>query len=381
MWRIILDVASLSPNRACALRSPAVEVLSDRALNRATLARQLLLERSPLPPLAAIEQLVGLQAQVPTNPHVALWSRRDRFATGQLDALLTDRLVVRSAALRGTIHLLTAADCLAIWPLEQPVLEQELRNHRDFAPLLAEIDLTEPMAWARSYLVEPRTQPQLKAALAKQFPDLDPAALAFACRNRLALVQVPPRGMWGRSNQVTVATVEAWLGQPLGRTLSAPQLVARYLAAFGPARAADMATWSRLKGLAAAFDVARADLVQLSDERGRTYFDLPDAPRPDVSTPAPVRFLPEYDNVLLSHADRTRFVDRDVRELYPPGRLGRGHVLVDGMLRGTWIVEGDHIDVLHVELSRSDRDDVRDEAARLSALLEVERAPELTATG
>jgi len=354
-----------------------VEVLSDRALNRATLARQLLLARSSLDPLAAVEHLVGLQAQVPTNPHVALWSRLDSFATDELDALLLDRRVVRSAALRGTIHLLTASDCLSIWPLEQPVLEQELRNHRDFAPLLAEIDLTEPMGWAREFLTEPRTQPQLKAALANRFPALDPAALAFACRNRLALVQVPPRGMWGRSNQVTVSRVEAWLGEPLDPALTAAQLVPRYLAAFGPAQPADMATWSRLKGLTPVFDSVRDQLVEFVDERGRRYFDLVDAPRPDPDTRAPVRFLPEYDNVLLSHADRSRFVDGDIRALYPPGRLGRGHVLVDGMLRGTWIVDGDHLEVLHVELSRPERDEVHDEALQLSSLFELDRAPAL----
>src|SRR4029078_5488862 len=182
------------------------------------------------------------------------------------------------------------------------------------APLLAEVDLTEPMGWARSYLTEPRTQPQLKAALAKHFPALDPGVLAFACRNRLALVQVPPRGMWGRSNQVTVATVEAWLGEPLDRTLTAAQLLPRYLAAFRPARPADMEPWSRLKGLTPVFDSVRDQLVEFVDERGRTYFDLAHAPRPDPDTPAPVRLLPEYDNVLLSHADRSRFVDGDVRE-------------------------------------------------------------------
>src|SRR5262245_31290320 len=229
-----------------------MEVLSNRALNRATLARQLLLEPSALDPLTAIGHLIGLQAQVPTNPHIALWSRLSSFDTTHIDELLTERRVVRSAALRGTIHLFTADDCLDIWPLCQPVLERELHNHPDFGPLLRDVDLTEPMEWARSYLTEPRTQPQLKAALANRFPELSAPALAMACRNRLALVQVPPRGMWGRSNQVTVATVESWVGQPLRHTLTPEQLISRYLAAFGPARPADMATWSRLTGLAAA---------------------------------------------------------------------------------------------------------------------------------
>jgi hypothetical protein len=342
------------------------------------MARQLLLKRSALEPFAAIEHLVGLQAQVPSNPHVALWARLEGFDPDQLDALLVERRVVRAAALRGTIHLLTGPDCLAIWPICQPVLEQELRNHRDFAPLLRDVDLDEPLAWARQLLAEPRTQPQLKAALSEQFPELDSSALAFACRNRLALVQVPPRGMWNRANQVTVATVEGWLGEPLNRSLTADELVLRYLAAFGPARPADMATWSRLTGLAAAFDAVRSDLRVFRDERGRELFDVPDAPRPDPARHVPVRFLPEYDNVLLSHADRTRFVDRDVRALYPPGRLGRGHVLVDGMLRATWTVGNGRVEVLHVELPRSDRDDVLHAATELSALFELEREPNLT---
>jgi DNA glycosylase AlkZ-like len=355
-----------------------VEVLSGRALNRATLDRQLLLERSPLDPLSAIEHLVGLQAQVPTNPHVALWSRLEGFTTSQLDALLVERRVVRSAALRGTIHVLSGPDCLAIWPLEQPVLEQELRNHRDFAPLLRGVDLDPPTEWARRYLDEPRTQPQLKSALGDRFPELDPAALAFVCRNRLALVQVPPRGLWGRSNQVTVTTLEAWLGESLDRSLVPADLVARYLAAFGPARPADMATWSRLTGLSSAFDAIRGDLVEFADQRGRAHFDVANAPRPDPSTPAPVRFLPEYDNLLLAHADRARFFDRDVSALYPPGRLGRGHVLVDGMVRGTWIVGNGRLEVLHLELPRRDRDEVRHVATELSALLELEREPDLS---
>jgi hypothetical protein len=357
-----------------------VEVLSDRALNRATLARQLLLEPSPLEPLAAVERLVGLQAQVPTNPHIALWSRLAAFDTRELDRLLEQRAVVRAAALRGTIHLLTAADCLQLWPTCQPVLERELRTHRDFGPLLRDVDLDEPMAWAREYLVTPRTLPALKAAFAEQFPKHDAAALAFACRNRLALVQVPPRGLWGRAKEVTVATAEAWLGAPLSGSLDVPELVQRYLGAFGPARPADMATWSRLTGLAAAFESVGSELVTFSDERGRELFDLPDSPRPNSSTPAPIRFLPEYDNVLLSHADRSRFVDADVSRLYPPGRLGRGHVLVDGMLRATWIVADGRIDVLHLELPARDLHDVAETAGKLSALLGLGADPRLIAT-
>lgn len=359
------------------VRSPAVEVLTNLALNRATLARQLLIARSPMTPLAAVEHLLGLQAQVPSNPHLALWARLQSFDPSQLDELLESRQVVRSAAIRGTIHLLSARDCLDLWPLSQPVLDRELASHRDFAPLLRDVDLTEPMAWARSFLAEPRTQPELKSALAERFPTVDAGALALACRNRLALVQVPPRGKWGRSHQVTVVTAESWLGEPLDRGLTPAGVVRRYLAAFGPARPADMTTWSRLTRLNAAFDAVRDELVVFADERGRELFDLPDAPRPDASTPVPVHLLPEYDNVLLSHDDRSRFFDRDVSVLYPPGRLGRGHVLVDGFVLGTWIVTDERVDVLHLDMASDDLDQVAGAATGLSNLLGFDRSPRL----
>jgi hypothetical protein len=349
-----------------------VEVLTNLALNRATLARQMLLARPATAPLEAIAHLVGLQAQVPANPHLALWARLESYRPTQLDALLESREVVRSAAVRGTIHLLTARDCLSLWPLSQPVLDRELATHRDFAPLLADVDLDQPMAWARTFLAEPRTQPELKAALADRFPDIDAGALALACRNRLALVQVPPRGMWNRAHQVTVATAESWLGEPLDHDLTPADVVLRYLAAFGPARPADMATWSRLTRLGEAFDAVRDELVVFADERGRELFDLRNAPRPDPATPAPVRFLPEYDNVLLSHQDRSRFADRDVRAIYPPGRLGRGHVLVDGFVRATWVVTDDHIDVLHVDLAAEELHEVAGTAGELATLLALD---------
>ena len=358
-----------------------MEVLSARALNRATLARQLLLEPSPLEPLAAVEHLVGLQAQVPTNPHVALWSRLAAFDTTELDRLLDQRAVVRASALRGTIHLVSATDCLDLWPLWRPLLEREQRNHPDFGPRLRDVELDEPMARARDYLATPRTLPALKAAFAERFPEHDAAALAFACRSRLALVQVPPRGMWGRSNQVTLATAEAWLGATPSDSASVTDLIVRYLAAFGPARPADMATWSRLTGVAATFDEVRSQLVTFVDERGRELFDVPDAPRADPSTPAPVRFLPEYDNVLLSHDDRSRFVDTDVAALYPPGRLGHGHVLVDGMLGATWIVTDRWIEVLHLGLAAHDLDEVAHVAGELSALLGLDAEPRLERAG
>jgi hypothetical protein len=345
------------------------EVLSARALNRATLARQMLLQPSPIDPLKAVERLVGLQAQVPANPYVALWSRLSAFDPDELGRQLLERRLVRSAAIRGTLHLLTAEDCLTLWPASQPVLERELRTHRDHAPSLDGIDLDDAMAWARSFLDQPRSLPELKDGLRAAFPELDAAALSLACRNRLALVQVPPRGLWGRSHQVTVTTLEAWVGRPLGPPLPMTELVLRYLVAFGPATAADVAAWSRLPGFGPVVEELSPSLHAVQDERGRTVVDLPGAPRPDEETPAPVRFLPEYDNVLLAHADRTRFFAGDVAELYPPGRLGRGHVLVDGTVQATWIVDGDALTVRHLELPDEVLGDVSTVAQRLASFL------------
>jgi Winged helix DNA-binding domain len=321
----------------------SVEILSRRALNRATLARQLLLERSAEPALAAVEHLVGLQAQVPLNPYTALWSRMERFRPDELAGLLEARHVVRTHAMRATIHLVSADDCLALRPLMQPVLDAELRRHPEYAPRLREVDLDPILAFARPLLAEaPRTGRELRAALAERFPDLDAAALAYACRCLLPLVQVPPRGVWGRTAQASSTTAEAWLGRPLATGPSLDGVVLRYLRAFGPATVADAATWCRLTGLRQVVERLRPRLRTFRDEGGRELFDLPEAPRPDPQTPAPPRFLPEYDNVLLSHADRARFVSDDDRH-----RLGgatgpvHGSVLADGFLLGTWRLERD----------------------------------------
>ena len=316
-------------------------VLSRRALNRATLARQLLLERADLRPLEAVEHLVGLQAQLPQNPYVALWSRLDRFAAEELSQELEDRNVVRIVVMRATLHLVSAADCLALRPLVRPVLDRELARHPEFGSALRSSDLSDVIVFAGRLLEErPLSGRELRESLHERFPDLDAVALAYACRNRLALVQVPPRGLWGKSGQVRTTTAEAWLGRPLAASPSIRDLTRRYLAAFGPATAADVAAWSRLTGFREVLDSLRPELVAFRDEQGRELLDLPDAPRPDPDSPAPPRFLPEYDNLLLSHADRSRVIDvRTRRAMSLPQAPHRGSILVNGFVAATWWID------------------------------------------
>ena len=354
------------------------DVLGPRALNRATLARQLLLERARLPALDVVEQLVGMQAQEPLDPYLALWSRLEDFEPDELGELLVDRRAVRVVVMRSTIHLVSAADCLVLRPLTQPVVDAELRRHPQFAPLLRGVDLEPVLAFARElFATSPRTTPQLRAALAERFPEHDAAALAYACRCVLALVQVPPRGVWGQKRQVTLTTAEAWLGRPLAQDPSIDEVVARYLAAFGPATIADIASWSRLTGMRAVVDRLGPRLRTFRDERGRVLHDLPDAPRPDPETPAPPRFLPQYDNVLLSHADRSRFQAGGPRIERPePAVAVHGTVLSDGVVCATWrrAPEGALVVDLLRPLGRRAAADVLAEGRRVARFLGLETA-------
>ncbi|MGW4823027.1 winged helix DNA-binding domain-containing protein [Streptomyces sp. NPDC004227] len=352
-------------------------VLGVRALNRATLDRQLLLRRAPLPAKAAVEHLVGLQAQNVKPPYYALAARLDGFAPERLSELMAGREVVRIVTLRSTIHTHTADDCLTLRPLVQGARERELNQFRKG---LDGVDLDRLTALVRDLVeAEPRTMAQLRAALGAEWPDADPQALAIAARCRLPLVQVTPRGLWDRSGQVALTTAEHWLGRPMG---SSPGLsegdgpaaleatVLRYLAAFGPASVRDMQTWAGLTRLRPVFERLRPRLVTFRDDAGAELFDLPDAPRPDPDTPAPPRFLPELDNVLLAHADRARVVPERYRGRNAQRNQARRALLVDGFLAGLWKPEGDTLVVEPFgRLTRAQRQDVTAEAERMLATL------------
>jgi hypothetical protein len=351
-----------------------VAPISKRALGRTLLARQHLLTRVDATAVEMATQLVGMQAQEPRDPYLALWSRLEAFEPADLEAALVDRSLVRIVALRGTIHLLTADDALAVRRHVQRVLDQEMARHSHHKDALAGLDLAPVTAYARRLLREPHTTAKLKQALAEQFPDADPAALVLACRNTVPLVQVPPRGLWSGTGTVTYVTAEHWLEGAETARLGLGDLVVRYLAAFGPATVADIATWSRLTGLRAVVDGLGARLRTWTDVDGRDLFDVADGEIVDEDVPAPVRFLPEYDNVLLSHADRRRVIADVPPGLYPERAVGIGHVLVDGRVQATWRRTPSkrgpvQVTIRHGGLTSRERADVEAEANRALPLL------------
>ena len=316
-------------------------VLDARALNRALLERQLLLRRSKISAADAIERLVGMQAQIPADPYVALWSRVDGFRTDDLASLITGRMAVRMTLFRGTIHLVTARDALALRPVVQPALERLFQRGTPFGRQLTGVNIDQLLQLGRVLVDErPRTSAELRPLLHKRWPRRDQDSLVAAIGYLLPLVQVPPRGVWGASGQPRRTSLEAWLGRPLGKKPSPDAMVLRYLAAFGPATVGDARTWSGLSGLADVFERLRPRLRTFRDESGRELFDVPDGPLPDPETPAPVRFLPVYDNIVLSHADRTRIV-----RPFDPKRLGYAEgvnfssVLIDGFVGATWTLK------------------------------------------
>jgi hypothetical protein len=366
-------------SRAGAQRPPATYVLDRRTLNRTLLLRQGLLQRSGVRAADMIEQLVGMQAQVPANPYLALWSRLEDFRPGELSTLIAERGAVRAQLMRATIHLVSARDWPAIHPITQPVAARAFKS--PWSGRLAGADVREVLDAGLELLAQqPRTRTELGALLAPRWPDADPSALAHAVTFHAALVQVPPRGLWGRSGQATWAPAEAWLDGAPDPGASTDALVLRYLAAFGPATVADVRTWSGLTGLRDVVERLRPRLRTFRDERGRELFDAPDAPLADPATPAPPRFLPEYDNVLLSHADRARVHAGHGPGLPFPRGAAIGTLLVDGFYRANWEIEHDPTTAtLTVDRFRrlpGDAPDVVDEIAAEAAGLLAFVAPE-----
>jgi hypothetical protein len=325
-------------------------VLSQRQLNRAFLARQLLLDRAQLTCEEAIEHLVGMQAQAPNAPYVGLWSRIDGFRFADLASLYDDRRVTRLSMMRSTIHLVTSDDAHRLRPLLDPTMARGFKSSQ-WGKLLRGLDLDPVIAAGRSEVeAAPLTFAELGAELGRRWPTYDSQALAQVIRAHVALVQVPPRGIWGASGQARHTSVETWLGRSRSGA-SIDDLILRYLAAFGPASVNDAQTWSGLTRLRDDFVRLSPQLITFRDENDVELFDLPDAPRPPADTPTPVRFLAEFDNALLSHADRTRIIDQEDRvHLWSKNGIVPGGVLVDGMVRALWRMSRsrDHVVTLRI---------------------------------
>ncbi|WP_030755225.1 winged helix DNA-binding domain-containing protein [Streptomyces sp. NRRL F-5135] len=368
-------------------------VLSTRALGRAALARQSLLDRSDVPVLDAVAHLGGLQAQEPQEPFVGLWSRLRAFDPAALSDLLTGRQVVRTHLMRRTVHLVTAEDALAWRARHNAMLRRRVLG--TYRRELDGVDLDELAAAGRAVMAdgEPRSMGELARAVAGRWPEPGPRALGeMLVAALLPTAQMPPRGLWRTRAGVRNVLLSSWLGReidplppdgsgPAGSDPVGQALVRRYLAAFGPAASADLRAWCGLAGLPAAVAALREELVTFRDERGRELLDLPDAPRPDPDTPAPVRFLPAFDNAVLGYHDRGRIIDDAHRGLSVTGaRL----VLVDGRTAATWTVGDGTVRVAPLRgFSRSERAAVAEEGRALASFLseddsdrvEVDAAP------
>ncbi|MFF0278514.1 winged helix DNA-binding domain-containing protein [Streptomyces sp. NPDC004330] len=354
-------------------------VLGARALNRATLDRQLLLRPASLGIPEAVEHLLGLQAQNTKPPYYALAARLEGFRPERLSALMESRAVARIVTMRSTVHTHTARDAVALRGLAQPgAIDRELALFVSRGGLDG-VDLDRLAELARALVEErPRTPKELREELLPHWPAADPQSLSVAARCLLPLVQVTPRGLWERGGQVGLTTTNRWFADSDGPAAGGPadldETVLRYLGAFGPASVKDMQAWCGLTRLGPAFERLRPRLLAFQDERGTELFDLPDAPRPDEDTPAPPRLLPEFDNLLLSHADRTRVVPADLRGRTWSGNQAHRVFLLDGLLAGIWhLDEGKERTTLTLEpfarVTRADRAALTTEAERTLRLM------------
>ena len=340
----------------------------------------MLLRRKRVAALGAIERLVAMQAQVPRDPYVALWSRLDRFRPEALAEAIADRRAVRMTLLRGTLHLVTARDALGLRSLIQPVIEGVLYGSSPLRTAIGSVDTADLLHLIRDLLEErPRTRAELVKAIAQRWPDRDATALGYAMY-LIPTVQVTPRGIWGQTGRSAFTTVDAWLGRSIDPHVEPDDMLLRYLAAFGPSTVADAQSWSGLSGLRGAFERLAPRLRTFQDERRRELFDVPNGPIPRATTPAPPRFLPEYDNVVLAHKDRGRIVAKTGVPAWT--EVGWGTVLVDGFVAARWKLEQDGAEAtLRVEpfgrLTREDRAAVSDEGRHLTELL----APDASKTG
>jgi hypothetical protein len=343
--------------------------LTRQRLNRTLLLRQHLLERVAMTPEEITRHLIGLQAQENLPPYLSLAARLTTVDPHTVSALLEKRQLVRLLTMRGTIHLLAPEDAAVLRPWVAPRIEQELRvsqavgDSRDIERAVIEGAVREVLAEG------PLAQKEIGLRLAGRFP-YPATQLGQLARCVAPLAQLPPRGCWKASGGVVYDFVDRWTGVPMAEP-DVPELVRRYLRAFGPATAADVTAWSAVTRLGPVLK-AMDDLVQHEDEDGRVLYDVAGAPIADEDVPAPVRLLGTYDNVWLSHAARDRVTDADARKSWMGTNGGVGNTLfAGGWLAGIWRVVDDRVDIdrLHRTFTRQEQTELDEEIARVEALL------------
>ncbi len=352
----------------------ADRILKLRELNRATLARQMLLARETLPVPAAIERLIGLQAQLASAPYVGLWTRLRDFRCEDLAREIENRKVVKATLMRATLHLCTAEDYVRFRTALKPMLigaASAIAKQRG-----QDFDLDKVLKAARKFIGEkPRSFAEISDMVTKLMPDHDVGAMRYSVRTHIPMVQVPVTTGWSYSNKPEFTLAESWIGRPISPDDNLRELVPRYLAAFGPASVTDAQTWLGLK-LKETFEKLKPELQTYRGEGRLELFDLPDAPLPTEDVPAPVRFLPEYDNLLLSHSNRTRVIADEYRsKVYLPGLRVAATILVDGFVRGAWKIEKSKTAATLViepfeKLTKKDRVALTEEGERLVRFVE-----------
>ncbi|MFC7532539.1 winged helix DNA-binding domain-containing protein [Actinoplanes sp. GCM10030250] len=345
-----------------------MRVLTTRELNRTYLHRQLLATREPRRASDIVEHLVALQGQESDSPYLSLWARSAGFRIEDLTELLENREVIRSALLRGTQHLSAGVD----FPWLRPTLQPALDRLSGRGGILAGLDTEKFTEIAREALADgPTTRPELARRLVERFPGTDVKALSYVVHLRLPLLHPPPAGVWRHRGRVRCVLAEDWLGRPLAAGPSPETLVMRYLAAFGPASAKDLQVWSGLTRLGGLLTEMRSRLRVYRDENGIDLYDVPHAPLDDPDSPAPVVFLPEFDNAVLGHADRARIIHPGDRAIVMPGwSIVRPTVLVDGFVSAVWALHGTTLSIAPLRpLAPADVAAVEEEAARLLAFV------------
>jgi hypothetical protein len=335
-------------------------LLTVRDLNRATLARQLLLERKRMSPRAVVERLVGMQAQWPPAPYVGIWTRATNFHRGALERELVRGTIVKATGMRQTLHLLTLADyALVRAAMSETNFPWMTALAQRLAPVVRQLAADGPVTTADAVaLLQQHELDGLTAARAWR-----------AARVGAHLVHHHETALWnGRPEGRFVAVAEP---EALVPVEARAELIRRYLTAFGPSSLRDVMQWSMMHVPELKASLALLELRRFRDENGRELYDVPRAPLPDPDTPAPVRFLPKWDNVLLAHADRTRVLPEPYRRkvIGQNGDVAQTF-LVDGFVAGMWRVDGGSVKLEPLaRLSASSRRELADEAERLEVFL------------